>query len=58
MEPFLQLVQPVLFFEQETILNKLSDLTCLKLALLSDAEVFEYIAKHFVGCDLATSYFG
>ena len=57
MEPFLQLVQPVLFFEQETILNK-SDVTCLKLALLSDAEVFEYIAKHFVGCDLATSYFG
>ena len=25
---------------------------------LADAKVFEYIAKHFVGCDLATSYFG
>ena len=28
------------------------------IGLFTDAEVFEYIAKHFVGCDLATSYFG
>ena len=28
------------------------------IGLFTDAEVFEYIAKHFVGGDLATSYFG
>ena len=28
------------------------------IELFTDTKVFEYIAKHFVGCDLATSYFG
>ena len=28
------------------------------IGLFTDTKVFEYIAKHFVGCDLATSYFG
>ena len=28
------------------------------IELFSDTKVFEYIAKHFVGGDLATSYFG